>query len=95
MKIKEKIIHRTSQAGKILAYLQRNPDKEIMATAFMWICFRTPFVWHSANSRLSELKNNWFVEVVWEYESKTPFKKATRNRLIFKITTKGLLFNLN
>jgi len=87
-------MNKKSQAWSILNYMQKNPKKEVLATDFMWLCIFKPFVWVSANARFSELKKNWLVEVVWTKKGVKKFYKISRDRLVFKITGKGLNYKL-
>lgn len=82
-------INKKSQKWLILNYMKKNPHKNILATDFMFSIFRLfwkPFVWHSANARMSELANLWLIEKVWEHISSYRFLKPSRNRNIYKIT---------
>ena len=88
------MLHKNSQAGLILAYIQKHKQEIICATDFMWICLFKPFIWYSSNARLSEMKKLWLVEVVWHRKWVKRFFFKSRDRLLFKITEKGLLYKL-
>ena len=88
------MIHTKSQCWLILDYMQKHKQEIICATDFMWICLFKPFIWYSSNSRLSELKKMGLVEMVWYKKWFKFFFKKSRDRLLFKITEKGLLYKL-
>lgn len=88
------MIHRKSQVGLILDYMQQHKQEIICATDFMGICIFKPYVWYSSNSRLSELKKMWLVEVIWYKEWFKFFFKKSRDRLLFRITEQGLAYKL-
>ena len=88
------MIHKHSQCWLILAYMQKHKQEIICATDFMWICLFKPYVWHSSNSRLSELKKMGLVEMVWYKKWFKFFFKKSRDRLLFRITENGLDYNL-
>jgi len=88
-------LHKKSQKGIILNYMQKHPEKEIDATIFMrWWNF-VPFVWASANSRISELANKWFVKHIGYTKWVMSFFKKSRDRKLWRITQKWLDFNLS
>jgi len=89
-----------SQAGQILKFLKENPNKEFWWSDFMWnsifknFRYWTPFIWYSATARLSELKRWGFVEISWKIKWIKKFFYKSKDRNLYKITEKGLKYNL-
>jgi len=86
---------KTSQKGKILAYLQKHPQEVVEAKSFQWLLNFRPFIWYSCSARLSELKTAWYVKVVW-MRNWLFNKVMRRNKQIYqyKITDIWLKLNL-
>lgn len=77
-----------SQKGRIMKWMQNHPTEIITASDFMSFLNLKPFIWFECNSRLSELKKAWYVEIVWTIKNKTWNNKNRRWRLLFRLTNK-------
>lgn len=84
---------KNSQKGIILNYMQNHKRKAVTWKDFMGRLFY-PFVWYSANCRLSELLKQWLVKEVWYKKWVLQFSKAMPMKL-YKITDKWLEIIIN
>lgn len=89
-------MQQTSQKGKILAYMQKNPKIIVEAKEFMSFLNTKPFVWYSSSARLSELKRAWFIECVWFRKWLfNSVRRKNREINLYRITRKGLNFKFD
>ena len=89
------VLQKESQKWLILSYLQKHPNKIITGSDFMGIVrFWVPFIGYSASARLSELLWMWLIQKVGTRKSKIKFLFKAKDRNLYKITQKWLLFKL-
>lgn len=89
-------MNKTSQKWQILNYLQKNYNKEVLASDFVnpSIFSKKPYIWYSANTRISDLKRLWLIKVVWIHKWIKTFLRKSKDRNLYKITIKGLEYKL-
>lgn len=85
-----------SQCWKLLSYMKKNPNKEIMAINLNWNWLIPPlvFVWSKWWSRLSNLLAKWLIDKIWYKQSKFRFANRCKSQAVYKINEKGLNYKL-
>ena len=88
------MIHYNTQVGKILRYLQNNPNKLVTGGDFASFSLFKVWVGYESSSILSTMKRKWLVEFVEKRKPRKLFFKIWRSKSYYKITQKWLETNL-
>ena len=88
-------MHKDSQKWQILIYMQNNPTSKVTGLLFMTPEREdVPFIWYSANTRICDLLREWLIDVCEEkIEGKKTFHKKARDRNLYIINKKWLIYN--